>query len=249
MTTHYSCLGFPVRTMDDVTRLGKKAARGGERLLLPDGGAMARWRPGANIEVWVHLNAQGNVLAVNPFFTGCPPQTLAVTSLGQDPESAEDAWVEGWINPAEEDEPFSGAFPLYADLADYPLSRPRLTQLPRNVSFRLAAFAHEATTFPDAQAYQAAQSPGYAFPVGSFNSVEHVALGEGEERPEATALIVAEIAAARLLSNPDSNEPFWWLQVAPQRVPLDVVVDPALLRAARAGEIFQGVCWITGRLE
>lgn len=250
MSSHFACIGFPVRDMDAYWALAGRAAAEGRREVAPDGGALARWTPGTGVEIWAHLSAEGKVLGAMPFFSSGRIHRISVTGAGDDPDEEMEGWIDGWLEPTEEEEPFSGAFPLRADLVNYALTRTRLARFPSLQRIELAALAHEAELFDSEAAY--AQAPGdmYRVPLGSFTSAAHFAADEGTEGfQESTGLFSARIVAARALVNPVTGARFWEVEIRPADIGLLVLADQETLGGEPGpGKILSGSSWLLARL-
>ncbi len=137
--------------------------------------------------------------------------------------------------------------PLVVDAPDFLAALEGLgAERPLDVVAQVAAFALDATAFPDAAAFAAAQGgdgPGLAVPslvpVGAF--------GDGE--PTAVVLLagIVEETAARV--NPVTGEAYRWARVATLGGAVDVVAAPADLDGEPAvGGVLAGTFWLSARL-
>lgn len=250
MSSHFACIGFPVQNMDAYWALARRAAQEGERVAAADGSALARWAPGVGVEIWAHLNPSGEVLGAIPFFSTGRPYRFSVTGTGDDPDEEMEGWIDGWLEPSEDDEPFSGVFPVRADLVNYAVTRTRMRTFPSLQRVELAALAHEADLFDDEAAY--AQAPGdvYRVPLGSFTSSAHFGADEDEERfLESTALFSGPIVSAQGLVNPVTGARFWSMEIRPQGLPLHIFADEETLGGPPAPErILSGSFWLLAKL-
>jgi hypothetical protein len=252
MSSHFSAIGFPVREMREYWALAQRAARSGDRLEMPGGRTLVRWAPGGGPEIWAQSDAAGEALVATPFFATDDTYRIALTGSGASDEDGFEGWVDGWLNPAEDDEPYSGVFPLRVDLVNYAVVRHRL-QAPTVIALRLAIILHEATLYPDARAYEAVQELSYRPPVQSFASSLHHALDEVLEEPavdaDATALITGYVAETREMTNPATGARFWWMRIATTGVTLSLVADRETLPAdPRAGMVLSGSGWVLGEV-
>jgi hypothetical protein len=250
MSSHFACIGFPVRDMDEYWALARRAAADGQREAAPDGSALARWAPGAGVEIWAHLDPGGEVLGAIPFYSSGRPYRISVTGSGDDPDEEMEGWIDGWLEPAEEGEPFSGAFPLRADLVNYALTRTRLVTFPSLQRIELAALAHEAELFDSEAAYARAPGDVYRVPLGSFTSAAHFGADEYSEGfQESTGLFSARITAVQALANPVTGARFWEIEIRPHGVGLRVFADQETLGGEpAAGQILSGSSWLLARL-
>ncbi len=248
MSSHFACIGFPVREMHEYATLMQTAAARGRRLPLPDGGALARWEVGDGPEIWALVDARGEVVNATPFYHTGTWLRVAVTAQGEDPDEAAEGWLEGWVEPAEADEPISGAFPVRIDLVNFALVRAHL-RVGAVLLVEFCGIAHEVALYPDAVAYEAASRAQYQPPMRSFLSVAHFAADQPQGEPEATALICGVVDEARLLTNGETGVGYWRLRVATERVTVWVLADGETLPAEpQRGNIIAASCWIVGRV-
>lgn len=276
MPSHFNCIGFPVEDMEAYWALAHRALAEGIRHPTPGGGAVVRWAPSQNLrpltlpspssgrgesggalpsppsigpEIWAQVDPNGQVVGATPFFSAGAPHRIAITGIGEDPEEPLDGWVDGWLEPGEEDEPYSGAFPVRVNLVDFALVRHRITTFPTSGQVEIAALAHEADLYENEAAYRAAPGEMYRPPVESFASAAHAGIDEALGFQEATALVNGRIAQARLLINPVTETPYWWIQIAVRGVTLHTFADRATLgREPREGYILSGSFWLVGRM-
>lgn len=238
--------------MDGYWRLARRAAAEGIRMPASDGSALARWAPvtpSTGAEIWAQINGAGEVVGATPFFSTGMPYRVAATGIGEDPEEPLDGWIDGWMEPTEDDEPYSGAFPLRVTLVDFAVSRIRVTTFPSIHRLEIAALAHEADLFDNEVAY--AQAPGdiYRMPAQSFASAAHASVDETAEFQEATALANGIITSARLLANPVTDATYWWVQFTTRGITLHAFADQATLnREPHVGQVIAGSFWMVGRL-
>lgn len=257
MSSHFACIGFPVENIDAYRALAKRAAAEGERIPAPGEGTLVRWAPGPALlpgdgqgpEIWAQVSDGGDVIEATPYFSTGTAYRIAVTAIGDDPDEPLDGWIDGWLEPAEEDEPYSGVFPLRVSLVDYAISRRKVTAFPSMHRVELVALAHEADLFDDPHAYRAAPGDTYRMPLPSFVSTAHFGADEPQEFHESTALASGSIEEARLLTNAVTGRPFWWIRLATQGTALHLCADRETLGGdARAGQILAGSFWMLGRL-
>jgi len=249
MSSHFACIGFPVSDMEGYWALARRAAAEGVRMETPNGGALVRWAVGADAEVWAQIDPAGDLVGATPFFSTNVLFKISVTGSGEDPEEHMDGWVDGWLEPSEEDEPYSGVFPLRISLVDFALSSRRLTRFPALHAVELAALAHEADLYDDEAAYKAAPGEVFRLPVQSFVSTAHSGVDEPQPFAEATALASGTIREATLMINPATDATFWRLALATQGVTLPAFVAPGdVTGPLRSGQILSGGFWLLGRL-
>ncbi len=249
MSSHFACIGFPVEDMTAYWALAHRAAAEGVRTETPSGGALARWAVGNGPEVWAQIDPAGAVVGATPYFSTNASFKISVTGSGEDPDERLEGWIDGWLEPSEDDEPYSGVFPLRVTLVDYAISSRRLTRFPALHTVELIALAHEADVYADEAAYRAAPGEVYRLPIQSFVSTAHSAADEPEPFAEATALASGLVREAALLINPVTEATFWRIALATQGVTLQAFAVPADLGGpVEIGQIFTGGFWLLGRL-
>ncbi len=250
MASHFSCIGFPVPDMPTYWALARQAAKAGERLPAPDGTALVQWAVGAGPELWAQIDRAGEVIGATPFFSTGITYRMAVTGSGEAPEEPMDGWIDGWIEPAEDDEPFSGAFPLRVDLIDYSLVRPRLSEFPRIHRVELVALAHEVDLYPDETAYTRSKEEIYQLPMQAFVSAAHFSVDDPSGVEESTAMASGYVDGSRLLTNLATEVPFWWIRFTTKGITLHVFADREMFQdEPRTGNVLSGSFWLLGRLQ
>lgn len=248
MSSHFTAIGFPVREMREYWALARRAAESGQRLLTEGGRLLVRWAPGDGPEIWAQSSAAGEAINATPFFATADVYRIAVTASGASDEESFEGWIDGWLNPTEPDEPFSGAFPLRIDLVNYAVVRERL-QPGLIVSLRLVVILHEATIYPDARAYETVKDVAYRPPVQSFTSMVHFGADEPAADADATALVTGYVNEARPLTNSATGASFWWMRVATAGVALSLVGDREVLPIdPRAGQVIEASGWVLGEV-
>lgn len=241
MSSFFQALGFPVRTMDDLRDLGERVVREGERV-----GGMVRWARGP-IELWAEAQ-DGRARFVLPFFAGEDRHGLGVVATGDLDEEPEDAWIEAWLDPAEDDEPFSGRFPLVCNLVNLALVRERLARLPATLSVTLAAFAHEVSVYEDALTYELERPPASPFPARSFVSVHHARVDMEEVMPDPTAIVTGVVDAAEELTNEATGMPYMHVRLATLGATVDCLATrDQIAPLPQPGNVVQGTWWIVAR--
>lgn len=229
--------------------LARRAATEGVRMPLPDGSALVRWAVGGGPELWTQIDASGEIIGVTPFYSTGLVQRIAVTGRGEAPEDPMDGWIDGWLDPAEDDEPFSGAFPFRVDLVNYAIVRPYLDVFPRIHRGEVVGLAHEVDLFPDEAAYIQAHGDIHRPPVQSFISAAHFSVDDPTTLEEATALTTGYVSEVRRLTNVLTDASFWWIRVATTGATVSIFADPEMVpHEPQAGQVLAGSAWILGKL-
>lgn len=263
--SHLSSIGFQIKTQKALQQLAQEAMSRGERIA---GGAAHyyRWHLDVGSELWVHVDAAGAVVGIEPHFAG--PARMALTlrqHIARSP-SALDGAFQGEPQQAAVEE----AHPLIFDVPDY--ARHASLELPAAATVQLAAFAHSLQAYADADAFAAAQrTQGLAFaaktliPVSFFRREERPSpelppelaaffgdLGAepaAQPLPEAVALLSGVVLETEMRLNETSSSIFRYLRLGTVGGEIDLVADPAIVRGeVVAGGVVYGDCWLSGRL-
>jgi hypothetical protein len=248
VSSHFTAIGFPVREMREYWALAQRAVELGDRLKAIDGRMLVRWAPGGGPEIWAQTTESGEAVNATPFFATDDTYRIAITGAGTSDDEGFEGWVDGWLNPTEEDEPYSGAFPLRVDLVNYAVVKGALRE-GTVVPLRLAVILHEVTLYPDERAYAAVKGFSYRAPVQSFTSSIHFGVDEPDEDGDAMALVNGYVNEARELSNAATGAGYWWMRVATAEVTLSLTTDREILPATpRAGQVLSGNGWVLGEV-
>lgn len=240
MASHFSTLGFDLRDEQALRDFVMHTAVQGERLALPDGSAYVLWTPGAGIEMWTQVSADGSIIGLNPHFGGQARMRVGLTSRINGPnDNALDGAFHGWADAQEGGDPEQGAYPFMFDAPDFRIHD--AMALPAIATVQLAAFAHTLTAYPDEEAFRAAETRMAAescIPSGLF-----------ADPPAPQVIFNGHVVAAAALTNPHTSLTFHWARVKTLGGEYDVVADPAIVD----GEIVpQGILsvsgWVSGRI-
>lgn len=242
-----SDIGFHIQTETDFQHLADFTFEQGEYIASPNG-IYIRWSVGKGIEVWLQLDLNGDCIGLNPHFSGSARMQVGLINGIQRPPSILDGAFHGWANPSQND-PENGDYPFIFDVPDYDTYQ-NLT-LPCIQTVQLAAFAHELQAFETDEAFKASQTddPTFAsesfFPTGLFSTFGKA----DDEPPGAFAIFCGHVLESALLTNPISDEEFYWAKVHTFGGEIDVIADPLVLDGPLVkGGVIQGSFWLSGRL-
>jgi hypothetical protein len=245
MPSHFSSIGFPIETEEDLEEIAPRMLEGGEIISVKQG-QYVRWTGAAGEEMWWQLQEDA-VLGVNPHFAGKSSTRIALQSRIQREEDTTDldGAFQAWMPAAE-----GGAeYPFVFDSPDA-LTYGNL-EIPALVDVQITAFAHELSCHASVDAYEAAQPnnrPKLAsrsfIPIGLFAPD-----GAKAKIPEAHATFAGDVVEAATYKNALTGLPYYWALVDTLGARFDVVADPTLLDAAPvAGNVLAGSFWLSGRL-
>jgi hypothetical protein len=246
MPSHFSTIGFDVPTPEAFQSLVNLAAQNGYQLLTENGNAYFHWKTWEGAELWVQVNAENELIGVQPHFAGKGiVRVRLINSVERENNSSLDGAWKGWANPPEDASNGDGDYPFVFDAPDFRLHAKG--PLPRIESVQLAAFAHELSLFESEQAFhdsQAEKTLKY-----SHESFIPSGLFVTEGPPASTAMFTGVIVEASLRANEAGGGKFWWMLVKTLGGEIDVVADAVLVTAEPCiGGILQGSFWLTGRI-
>ena len=241
MHSHMSSIGFPFSTNEEFADLAMTAATQGEPVQV-SGGMYYRWSPGAGVELWAQADQDGRLIGLNPHFNEAARMGVGlINPIARERDSALDGAFYGWADPAE-NAPDNGEYPFAFDLPDF--KRHDRLALPAIVNVQIAAFAHTLTVFESEEAFHARGSDEMkmaaesCIPSGTFSSP-----------PKSTVIFNGHVLEAAQLTNPHTQQMFWWARVRTLGGEFDVVADPEIVESAIIqGGVIGGSVWLSGRI-
>ena len=245
MASHMSSLGFRFSTEQEFVDLAMTAATQGEPIEAGDG-AYYRWTPGAGVELWAQADQDGKLIGLNPHFSGEARMRVGlIKPIARERDSALDGAFYGWAG-AKGNAPDEGQYPFAFDAPDF--KRHATLALPAIVSVQLAAFAHELRAFENDEAFQAGETsedgetykmaPESCIPSGTFS-----------DPPESTVIFNGHVLETAQVTNPHTQQTFWWARVRTLGGEFDVVADPEIVKGAIVvGGVIGGSAWLSGRI-
>lgn len=162
MPGHLSAIGFSVETQEDFVSLAEQAAQAARTVPL-GAGQYLRWSGGNGEDLWLQLDAAGDLIGMNPHFSGQSSMRVGVMRRIHRPdETALDGAFHAWANPPD-GAPDNGEYPFAFDCPDS-ATYPGLP-LPCIATVQIAAFAHEVVMHDSPEAYDSSmgdQEPHFA---------------------------------------------------------------------------------------
>jgi len=246
MGSHFSTIGLPVASAEDMDALANQILPLAEPFAAPDG-MYFRWQDPSGAEIWLQHNAKNELVGMTPHFAGGAAVCVGLTEripIGQPGDL--DGSFHAWADP-EGDAPDCGCYPFIFDAPDYWLHDD--LELPAQRQVQIAAFAHQIAAFESEAAFEARSEdgPGHSaqlfIPTGLYPKD-----GEGA-LPQALAFISGYVRAAGEKINALTGRPFYWAQVQTIGGAYDVVIDSEMLpRAPVPGGVVHGSFWLSGRI-
>jgi len=246
MASHFSMIGLPVASEEEMGALANRVGPLAERLAAPSG-AYYRWSDPSGAELWLQENANNELIGMNPHYAGRSAVRVGLTArLPSSGPSELDGSFHGWADPAG-DAPDSGCYPFVFDAPDYRLHDE--LSLPALKEVQIAAFAHEIAAFESEAAYEASQTDDPMFASQSFIPSGLFASADDSTVPLARATFVGHVLAADEKINALTGHAFYWALVETFGGAYDVVIDPELLPGVPAvGGVISGSFWLSGRI-
>ena len=242
---HWSSIGFPLQTGIAILELAARAAKNGVPIEAGRG-TYIRWSAGVGAELWAQTDRDGNLMGLNPHFSGDAKLRVRLEDRILYPGAPVlDGAFYGWANPdgarAE-----GGDCPLVFDTPDYELHR--LLELPVVMDVQLSAFARELHAFRDEAEFYASKW-GESFAAESFVPSGLFEAAEGGDPPQPYAIFTGYVVGTSLLTNPVTGAAFYWARVSTLGGEVDVVADPEVLEGTLVeGGVVCGWFWLSGRL-
>ena len=247
MTSNFSAIGLPIASEEEMYALVNRVGPLAEELTAPSG-AYFRWSDPSGAELWLQVNADNQLIGMNPHYAGRSAVRVGLTArLPSAGPSELDGSFHGWADPAG-DAPDTGCYPFVFDAPDYRLRE--ALSLPAVTEVQIAAFAHEIAAFETVAAYEASQTGDLKFGSQSFIPSGLFTLGgESTAPPKAAALFAGHVRAADEKINVLTGGAFYWTLVETLGGAYDVVIDSTLLPGVPAvGGVISGSFWLSGRI-
>jgi len=248
MTSHFSTIGLPVASVEDMNSLANRIGLLAKELAAP-GGVYLHWSDPSGAEMWLQVNASNELIGMNPHYAGQSAVRVGLTArLPSTGPSELDGSFHGWAGPPADDAPDMGYYPFVFDAPDYQLHEG--LSLPARREVQIAAFAHEIAAFETVAAYEASQTGDLQYASQSFiPSGLFTPDGESTVPPQARAVFAGHVLAADKKINVLTDRAFYWALVETYGGAYDVVIDSNLLPSVPVvGGVISGSFWLSGRI-
>jgi hypothetical protein len=244
VATHFSTIGLPLSTDTELLECVERVMPDAEKFPTPHG-TYYRWVDPSGAELWIQLNAENELIGVNPHFGGRSRVRVLLTHfLDMGNPNLLEGRFHGWADPTKAVADQSGAYPFLCDAPDAACHL-GLT-FPTEVDVQVAAFAHDIQVFPNPKAFDATQTSDTWQTSQSF--VPAGLLGAANEG-RAEAAFNGHVIRSERRTNRLTGVEFIWCLVNSTGGTFDVVVDPELLpQLPPAGGVISGGFWLTGRI-
>src|SRR6266487_2319831 len=141
VATHFSTIGLSIHTDAELLECVERIMPDAEKFPTPLG-TYLRWADPSGAELWIQLDAENELIGVNPHFGGRSRVRVLLThSIDTGNPNTLDGRFHGWADPTKATAEHSGAYPFLFDAPDAACHR-ELT-FPTEVDVQVAAFAHD----------------------------------------------------------------------------------------------------------
>jgi hypothetical protein len=246
MPQHLASIGFPVQVPDDLQVYIEHALRHGQRFTTAQGSYVC-WSSRSGAELWVKLDAEGQVLEVNPFFSGYSRMSVAIeeriaTEASGSLETAFSGWMSGYYDRSEDPEPhysYTGTIPLGFNTPNYAMYDP--LKIPGVFDARLVGFAQSLQAFESVEDYYRwSQGKNLRLSSESFFP---------DHNPEVNMLCVAYVLDCMPLVNEFTSCRYEWAWVRTYGGEIDIVAQPDQVQGKLVpGGTVMGRLWMTGKI-
>jgi hypothetical protein len=243
VATHFSTIGLPITTDNELIELIERVMDAAERLPTPLG-TYLRWADPSGAELWIQLNAAGELVGVNPHFGGRSRVRVLLTDrLDAGSPDTLDGRFHGWADPERAEREQSGAYPFLFDAPDAACHAE--LELPVEIDVQIAAFAHDLQVFANPKAFEATQTGDVWHTSWTF-----IPSGlRGGDGMKAEAAFTGHVQRAERRTNKLTGSEFVWCLVQSTGGTFDIVADPELSPAVPpVGGVVTGTFWLTGRV-
>lgn len=247
MSSHMSCIGFPIYSGDDFRRFAQQLENEGTMIPVR-AGSYLYWRGTNGEEIWIGADKHKNVVSMVPYHAGSSQIHVEVRNrITRREASPLDGAFYAWVGNDEDKE--DPGYPVVFDCPDYHCYAD--ARLPLDINAAITAFPDELEVYESEEVYGADQSKpmklaSRAFiPSGLFNQ------GSGQPmEPQSLALITGVVKEAGVKTNPISRMTYWTAVVSSYGGDYNMVFDSeSLKRPLKPGNVIQAECWLCGRLK
>ena len=242
--SHLSDIGFGFESPQDFLVFVQQVVNqdGNTGFTSPNGHYML-WTTGNGVELWIHADAARQLNGCGIHFRGEGRMQVHVTQTFISGDTPLHGCLYGWLNPADENNPYSGELSFAASVPNFDYIAEPLLQSPM-VTLQVAAFVEkELRCYMSDGAYHSVRGRSAA-PSEVFESDWDRSDTPGEPSP--LALCGGRVLSVEMRTNPSTDLPFYALHVKTRGGTIDMVADPEALRGRPVeGGIVQANCWLS----
>jgi len=206
-----------------------------------------RWHDPSGAELWIYVDASGNMKSVQPHFAGGPTITLEIQAVLERPEiSPFDGGFLGLTQEGGSNPSLGGGFPMVFDAPDFPDVKEAYLTAKHDVE--LAGFPVELNVYATEEEFREAQPDLKPLGVPAFVPAGMMAQIEGGQ-PTAHALMVGKALESEKVTNELTGLQFVRIRVETPAGPMDLILDPGMVEELpEKGQILQAGAWLSGRI-
>jgi hypothetical protein len=242
--SHLSDIGFGFESPQEFLEFVQNVVNndGNVGFTSPNGHYML-WTTGNGVELWIHADSALQLNGCGIHFRGEGRMRVHITQTFISGETPLHGCLYGWLNPSDEDNPYSGELPFAASVPNFDFVAEPLLRSPM-VTLQVAAFVEkELRCYMSDGAYHSVRGRS-ASPSEIFESDWDQGDSPGEPSP--MALCGGRVLSVEMRTNPASNLPFYSLLVKTRGGTIDMIADPETLRGKPVeGGIVQASCWLS----
>ncbi len=242
--SHLSDIGFGFESPNEFLEFVQQVVNtdGNLGFTSPNGHYML-WTKGNGVELWIHADQDKQLNGCGIHYRGEGRIRAHITQTFLSGETPLHGCLYGWLNPSDENNPYSGELPFAASIPNFDFVADPLLRSPV-VTLQIAAFVEkELRCYMSDGAYHSVRGRSAA-PSEVFEPTWDQGDSPGE--PSAQALCGGRVVSVEMKTNPATDLPFYALLVKTRGGTIDMVADPETLRGRPVeGGIVQANCWLS----
>lgn len=242
--SHLSDIGFGFESPDEFLQFvqGVVNLESNTGFTSPNGHYML-WETGDGVELWIHGDADLQLAGCGIHYRGEGRMRAYVTQTFLSGETPLHGCLYGWLNPADETNPYSGEFPFAASVPNFDLVAGPLLRSPM-VTVQVTAFVErELRCYMGDGAYHSVEGRA-ATPTEVFRPEWNGS--ETPSEPTAQALCGGHVLKVEMRTNPATDLTYCAMLVKTHGGTIDMVADPDTFRGKPVvGGIVQASCWLS----
>jgi hypothetical protein len=242
--SHLSDIGFGFESPQEFLEFVQKVvnADGNTGFTSPNGHYML-WSTGSGVELWIHADSDLQLNGCGIHYRGEGRIRAHITQTFLSGDTPLHGCLYGWLNPTDENNPYTGELPFAASVPNFDLIAEPLLRSPM-VTLQIAAFVEkELRCYMSDGAYHSVRGRSAA-PSEVFEP--DWPQGEPSFDPSPQALCGGRVLSVEMKTNPSTNLEFCAMVLKTRGGTIDMVADPETLRGRPVvGGIVQGNCWLS----
>lgn len=240
--SHLSDIGFGFQGPGDFYAFVETIVNETTNRVYPtDNGFYVVWTPGAGVELWIQAGKNLQLTGVGLHFTGEGRLRVHVTQSSPSEIDPMHGCLYAWANPQDEDNPYSGDYPLMVAAPNFDFVENAVLEHPV-VDCQIAAFVEDELrcwTLPTFLSTGQAEEDIALFQSDCQNA-------DAAEEPTPHAQVRGTVLKLETRVNQVSGNEFYWAVVQTVGGTIDIVADPAVVVGTLVeGGIVEARCWLS----